>query len=94
MQRIKEANVMLNYKKQILCSNNLSREMKKKLVKSGIWIAAFYGSETWTLGKMKRVVNAFETWCWRRMLKTKWRDRITNVEVFQKAKEERLLLKT
>ena len=40
----------------------------------------------------KRIVNAFETWCWRRMLKIKWTDRITN-EVFQRAKEERLLLK-
>jgi hypothetical protein len=41
----------------------------------------------------ERVINAFETWCWRRMLKIKWRDRITKDEVFQRAKEERLLLK-
>jgi hypothetical protein len=48
-----------------------------------------------TLGKNEeRVVNAFETRCWRRMLKIKWTDRITNDEVFQRAKEERLLLKT
>jgi len=40
----------------------------------------------------ERVVNAFETWCWRRMLKIKWTDRIANDEVFQRAKEERLLL--
>jgi len=31
-----------------------------------------------------RVVNAFKTWCWRRMLKMKWTDRITNDEVFKK----------
>jgi len=30
---------------------------------------------------MKRVVNAFETWRWGRMLKIKWTDRITNDEV-------------
>jgi len=41
----------------------------------------------------ERVVNAFETWCWRRMLKIKWTDRIKNDEVFQRVKEERLLLK-
>jgi hypothetical protein len=35
----------------------------------------------------------FETWCWRRMLKIKWTDRIMNDEVYQRAKEERLLLK-
>jgi len=41
----------------------------------------------------ERVINAFETWSWRRMLKIKWTDRITNDEVFQRAKEERLLFK-
>jgi len=38
-------------------------------------------------------INAFETWFWRRMLKIKWTDRITNDEVFQRTKVERLLLK-
>ena len=69
-------------------------EKKKKLIKSRIWSFALYGSETWTLGKPEeRALNAFETWCWRRMLKIKWADRITNDEVFQKVKEKGLLLK-
>jgi hypothetical protein len=85
---------MFNNKKQLLCSNNLTLELKKKLIKSCIWSVALYGSETWTLGKNEeRVVNAFETRCWRRTLKIKWTDRITNDKVFQRAKEERLLLK-
>jgi len=41
----------------------------------------------------ERVVNAFETWCWGRMLKVKLTDRITNEKFFQRVKEERLLLK-
>jgi hypothetical protein len=41
----------------------------------------------------KRVVNAFETWCRIIMVKIKWTDRITKDEVFQRAKEERLLFK-
>jgi len=57
--------------------------MKKELIKSCIWSVALYGSETWTLGKNEeRVVNAFETWCWRRMVKIKWTARIMNDEVF------------
>jgi hypothetical protein len=40
-----------------------------------------------------RAINAFETWCWRRMLKIKWTDGLTSDEVFQRAKKERLLLK-
>jgi hypothetical protein len=45
------------------------------------------------LGYEERVINAFETWCWIRMLKIKWTNRITNEEVFQRVKEERILLK-
>jgi len=85
---------MFNNKKQLLCSNNLSLEMEKKLMKSCIWSDTLYGLETWTLEKNEeRIINAFETWCWRRMLKIKWTDRIKNGEIFQRAKEERLLLK-
>ena len=72
--------------------NNLSLKIVNKLIKSCIWSVAVYGSEIWTVGKNEeRVVNAFETWSWRGMLKMKWSDRITNDEVFQRAKEERLL---
>jgi hypothetical protein len=69
-------------------------EIKKKLIKGYIWSVVLYRSETWTVGKNEeRVVNAFETWCWRRTLEIQWTDKITNDEVFQKAKEQRLLLK-
>jgi len=54
---------------------------QKRNIKSCIWSVAPYGSETWTLGKNEeRVLNAFETWCWRGMLKINWTDRITNDE--------------
>jgi len=62
IQRIKEAKVMFNNKEQLLWSNNLSSEMKKKVIKSCIWSLPLYGSETWTLGKNgERIINAFET---------------------------------
>jgi len=81
--------VMFNNKKQLLGSNNLNLEMKKELTKSCIWSVALYGSEIWTLGKNEeRVINAFETRCWRRMLKINWTDRVTNDEVFQRAKKK------
>jgi hypothetical protein len=38
MQRIKEVKIMFNNKKQLFCSNNLSFETKKKIIKSCIWI--------------------------------------------------------
>jgi hypothetical protein len=65
-----------------------------KLIKSCICSVAVCGSEIWAVGENELgVVNGFETWCWRRMLKIKWTDGITNGEVFQRAEDERLLLK-
>jgi len=55
-----------------------------------IWSVALYGSETWTLRNNEERVISFETWCWRRMLK-QWIYRIMNAEVFQRAKEERMI---
>jgi hypothetical protein len=46
IQWIKEAKVMFNNKKQLLCLNNIRLEMKKKRIKSCIWSVALYGSET------------------------------------------------
>jgi len=46
IQRIEEAKVMFNNKKHLHCSNNLSLEMKKELIRSCIWSVAVYGSET------------------------------------------------
>jgi len=42
---------MFNNKKKLLCSDNLSFEMKKNVIKSCIWSVALYESETWALGK-------------------------------------------
>ena len=79
---------------QLFISFFFISKLKKKLMKSCICSVVLYGSETWTLGKNEeRAINAFETWCWRRMLKIKWTDRIRNDEVFRKVKEERVLLK-
>ena len=84
---------MFNNKKQI-CSNNLSLEMKKKLIKNCIWNVALCGSETWTLGKNEeRIINAFETWCWRRVLKIKWTDRIMNDGSFSKGERRKITVR-
>ena len=63
---------LLSFKRHVVISN-LSLEIKNNFVKNCICSVALCGSETLTRGKNEeRVVNAFETWCWRRMLKVKW----------------------
>jgi hypothetical protein len=61
----------------------------KKLLRSCIWSVALYGSEIWTLGENEeRVVNAFETRCWKRILKIKWTKKIMNDEVYKGRKKK------
>ena len=56
-----------------------------------------YGCESWTVNKnlMKRI-NAFEQWCYRRMLKISWKDKVLNTEVLKRVgeKEQRFFRKT
>ena len=66
-----------------LCKLDLN--LRNKLVKCYIWSTALYGAETWTLGKI-------EMWCWRRMEKITWTDRVGNEEVLHRVKAERNIL--
>ena len=45
-----------------------------------------YGCESWTITEeIRKRIEAFEMWCYRRMLKIKWTDRVTNEEVLRRA---------
>jgi hypothetical protein len=53
-----------------------------------------YGAETWTLRKVdQKYLESFEMWCWRRMEKISWTDRVRN-EVLHTVKKERTILHT
>jgi hypothetical protein len=90
--RIGMAKNAFNNKKELLC-RRMSKELKKKIVKTVIWPVAFYGCETWTLrdAECKRL-EAFEMWVWRRMEKLSYKDRVTNDEVLKNVGESRCLL--
>jgi hypothetical protein len=69
-------------KKNNLFTSKLELNLRKKLVKCYIWSIAFYGAQTWTLRKMdQKYLETFEMWCWRRMEKISWTDRVRNEEV-------------
>jgi hypothetical protein len=68
---------------------------KKKRGKCYFWSIAFYGAETWTDRKVdQKHLGSFEMWCWRRMEKTSWTDRVRNEEVLHRVKGERNILHT
>jgi hypothetical protein len=52
-----------------------------------------YDDEMWTLQKVdQKYLKNFEMWCWRRMEKISWTDRVRNEEVLHRVKEERNIL--
>ena len=52
-----------------------------------------YGAESWKLRNLdQKYVESFEMWCWRRMEKIIWTDRVRNEEVLHKSQEERNIL--
>jgi hypothetical protein len=61
-----------------LLTSKLNIELEKKLVRRYVWSIALYGSETWMLRKLERkCLDSFEMWCWRRMEKIKWSEKVT-----------------
>ena len=48
-----------------------------------------YGCESWTLDKsLQKRITAFEHWCYRRMLKVSWKDKVKNTEVLSRMAEK------
>ena len=90
--RIALAKAAFNSRRSLL-TGKLDLNLKKKLVKCYVWSVALYGAETWTLRKKERnYLEAFEMWCWRRMEKISYMDRITNEEVLRRVQENRSLI--
>ena len=81
--------------KQLFCDPKLYLGLRLGLVKCYIWSILLYGAETWTLkvGLMNSL-EAFELWCYRRMLRIPWTARISNEEVLRRMGCERQLLLT
>jgi hypothetical protein len=69
-------------KKRDLFTCNIDLELRKKLINCYIWSIALYGAEIGTVwGVDQKQLENFEMWCWRRMEKISWTDRVRNEEV-------------
>lgn len=92
--RLCQAKINFNKRKNLFTAKGMSLKIRVNLIKTLIWSIALYGSETWTIGKEEaRRIEAFEAWCYRRMLRISWRERTTNDEVFRRVGEGRSLMK-
>ena len=68
----------------ILKSRDLTLPTKVRLVKAMVFPVVMYGCESWTVKKAeRRRIDAFELWCWRRLLRVPWTARRSNQSILK-----------
>ena len=68
----------------ILKSRNISLLTKVHIVKAMVSPVVMYGCESWTIKKAEsRRIDAFELWCWRRLLRVPWTARRSNQSILK-----------
>ena len=73
----------------IFKSRDITLSTKVCLVKSTVFPVLMYGCESWTVKKSKRQrIDAFELWCWRRLLRVPWTARRSNQSILKEISPE------
>ena len=68
----------------VLKSKDITFSTKVHLVKAMVFPVVMYGCESWTIKKAKyRRIDAFELWCWRRLLRVPWTARRSNLSILK-----------
>ena len=74
---------------RILQSRDINLLTKVHLVKDMVFPVVIYGCESWTIKKTEcRRSDAFELWCWRRLLRVPWTARISNQSILKEISPE------
>ena len=73
----------------ILKSRDITLPTKVRLVKAMFFAVVMYGCESWTRKRAEqRRIDAFELWCWRRLLKVPWTERRSNQSILKEINPE------
>ena len=67
----------------ILKNRDITLPTKVHLVKAMVFPVVMYGCESWTVKKAERRIDAFELWCWRRLLRVPWTARRSNQSILK-----------
>ena len=68
----------------ILKSRDITLPTKVRIVKAMVFPVVMYGCENWTVKKAEhRRIDAFELWCWRRLLRVPWTARRANQSILK-----------
>ena len=81
-------NVMTNID-SLLKSRDITLPTKVRLVKAMVFLVVMYGCESWTIKKAEcRKIDAFELWCWRRLLRVLWTAKRSNQSILKEINSE------
>ena len=73
----------------ILKSKDITLPTKLRLVKAMVFPVVMYGCESWTIKKAEcQRIDAFELWCWRRLLRVPWTERRSNQSILKEISPE------
>ena len=73
----------------ILKNRNISFSTKVRLIKAMVFPVVMYGCESWSIKKAEcRRIDAFELWCWRRLLRVSWTARRSNQSILKEISPE------
>ena len=73
----------------MLKSRDITLPTNVYLVKAMVFPVVMYGSESWTIKKAEcRIIDAFELWCWRRLLRVSWTARRYNQSILKEISPE------
>ena len=73
----------------ILKSRDISLPSKVCLVKAMVFLVVMYGYESWTIKKAEyQRIDAFELWCWRKLLRVPWTSRRSNQSILKEVSPE------
>ena len=68
----------------IFKSRDITLPAKVHLIKAMVFPVVMYGCESWTVKKAEcQRINAFELWCWRRLLRVPWTARSSNQSILK-----------
>ena len=80
--------VMINLD-NILKSRDITLPTKIHLVKAMVFPVVMYGCESWTIKKAEcQIIDYFELWCWRRLLRVPWTARRSNQSILKEISHE------
>ena len=83
-----ERKAMTNLDRVLKCKDTILLT-KVHIVKAMVFQVVIYGCESWTIKKAEHQrIDAFELWCWRRLLRVPWTVRISNQSILKEINPE------